>query len=167
MRSVADRLSLQNVVVRVFLSALILCALVIPVMAQSTATLSGTITDATGAAVPNAKVTAINQATGVASGTQSDSAGAYLFPSLPIGKYRIEVTASGFQKAIVPDIDLPVATSVTQNIQLKVGEASGLSRSRLTPLSSTPPRTAWARLSTTSTSRISPSMDATSRTSVF
>jgi len=124
MRSVADRLSLQNVGVRVFFSALILCTLVIPAMAQSSASLIGTITDATGAAVANAKVTAINQATSVASSTQSDSAGAYLFPSLPIGKYRIEVTASGFQKAFVTDLELPVATTVTQNVQLKVGEAS-------------------------------------------
>ena len=54
MRAVANRLSLQNVGVRVFLSALVLCALAIPVMGQSTASLSGTITDATGAAVPNA-----------------------------------------------------------------------------------------------------------------
>ena len=93
-------------------------------MAQSTAGLNGTITDPTGAAVPNAKVTAINQATSVESSTQADSAGAYLFSSLPIGKYRVEVTASGFQKAIVPGIDLPVATSVTQNVQLKIGEAA-------------------------------------------
>src|SRR5947208_15553870 len=99
MRAVANKLSLQNVGVRVFLSALVLCALVSPVMAQSTATLNGTITDATGAAVPNAKVTAINQATNVVSTTLSDSDGAYLFSSLPVGKYRIEVTASGFQKA--------------------------------------------------------------------
>lgn len=93
-------------------------------MAQSTATLSGTITDATGATVPNANVTAINQATGVASITKSDSAGAYLFPSLPIGKYRVEVIASGFQKSSVTDLDLPVATTVTQNVQLKIGETS-------------------------------------------
>ncbi|HVH70706.1 MAG TPA: carboxypeptidase regulatory-like domain-containing protein, partial [Candidatus Dormibacteraeota bacterium] len=62
--------------------------------------------------------------TGVSSTTQTDSAGAYLFPSLPIGIYRIEVTASGFQKAVVTDLDLPVATSVTRNVQLKIGEAS-------------------------------------------
>lgn len=124
MQAVANKLSLQSVAVRVFFSALVLCVLVIPAMAQSTASLNGTITDPTGAAVPNAKVTAIDQATSVASSTQTDSAGAYLFSSLPIGKYHVEVTASGFQKAIVKDLDLPVATSVTQNFQLKVGEAS-------------------------------------------
>lgn len=124
MRAVSKMLSLRSVGARVLFSAALFCALVIPAMGQSTANLSGVITDATGASVPNAKVTAIDQATGVASNSQSDSAGAYLFSSLPIGKYRIEVTASGFQKAIVKDLDLPVATSVTQNFQLKIGEAS-------------------------------------------
>ena len=124
MRAVATKSSLRNAFVSVFFSALLFCVSVAPAMAQSTASLNGTITDATGAGVPNAKVTAINQATSIASSTQSDSAGAYLFPSLPIGKYRIEVTAAGFQKAFVAGLDLPVATSVTQNIQLKVGEAS-------------------------------------------
>lgn len=124
MRAVADTFSFRSVGVRVLLSALVLCASVIPTVGQSTATLSGTITDPAGASVPNAKVTAINQATSVESSTQTDGAGAYLFSSLPIGKYRIEVTVSGFQKALVKDLDLPVATSVTQNFQLKIGEAS-------------------------------------------
>lgn len=124
MRAVADTFSFRSVGVRVLLSALVLCASVIPALGQATATLNGTITDPAGAAVPNARVTAINQATSVESSTQTDGAGAYLFSSLPIGKYRIEVTVSGFQKAIVPSIDLPVATSVTQDVELKIGEAS-------------------------------------------
>jgi hypothetical protein len=65
-----------------------------------------------------------NQGTGVSSTSQTDSAGAYLFPSLLIGIYRIEVAASGFQKAVVSNLDLPVATSVTQNVQLKIGESA-------------------------------------------
>jgi hypothetical protein len=93
-------------------------------LAQSTASLSGTVTDATGAAVPNAKVVATNQATGVESATQTDTAGAYLFPSLSIGIYRIQVTASNFQTAVISNLKLDVATAVTQNIQLKVGAAT-------------------------------------------
>jgi hypothetical protein len=93
-------------------------------LAQSTAALGGTVTDATRAIVPNAKVVATNQATGVESATQTDTAGAYLFPSLPIGIYRIQVTAPGFQSAIVSNLKLDVATAVTQNIQLKIGEAA-------------------------------------------
>lgn len=92
--------------------------------AQSTSSLNGTVTDPTGAAVPNAQVVAKNQATGVETKTATDGAGAFLFPSLPIGTYRIEVTAPSFQMAVVTDLKLSVATAVTQNIQLKVGAVS-------------------------------------------
>ena len=94
------------------------------VLAQSTAALSGTVSDPTGAVIASAKVIAANQATGVESATQTDTAGAYLFPSLPIGIYRIQVTAPGFQSAIVANLRLDVATAVTQNIQLTVGQAT-------------------------------------------
>ncbi|MHB8500787.1 MAG: TonB-dependent receptor [Candidatus Acidiferrales bacterium] len=92
--------------------------------AQSTASLNGTVTDPTGAGIPNAKVSATNQATGVETTTQTDGAGAYLFPTLPIGIYRIEVTAANFQSAVISKISLQVATAVTQNFQLKIGEAT-------------------------------------------
>jgi Carboxypeptidase regulatory-like domain/TonB dependent receptor len=92
--------------------------------AQSTATLDGTVTDASGAVVAGAKVLVKNQATGVESSSQTDNAGAYLFSSLPIGIYHIEVTSSGFQSAVISDLKLEVASSITQNIQMKVGEAS-------------------------------------------
>jgi hypothetical protein len=92
--------------------------------AQSTASLNGTVTDPAGAAVPDAQVVVKNQATGVESSTQTDNAGAYLFPSLPIGIYRVEVTGKGFQTAVVTDLRLDVATAATQNIRLSVGEVS-------------------------------------------
>jgi hypothetical protein len=93
-------------------------------LGQSTASLNGTVTDPTGAVVANAKVVATNQATGVETATQTDAAGVYLLPSLPIGIYRVQVTASGFQSSIISNLRLDVATAVTQNIQLKVGEAT-------------------------------------------
>ncbi len=91
---------------------------------QSTAALSGTVTDPSGAGIPNAKVVAANQATGVASVTQTDAVGSYLFPALPIGVYRIEVRCSGFQTASLANLKLDVATAVTQNVQLKLGVAT-------------------------------------------
>src|SRR5580658_2674226 len=92
--------------------------------AQSTASLNGTVTDSTGATVPSAHVVAKNQATGVESSTQTDNSGAYSFPSLPIGLYRLDVIASGFERSVMADLKLDVATAITQNIQLKVGEVS-------------------------------------------
>src|SRR2546423_8043381 len=90
-------------------------------LAQSTASLSGTVTDASGATVPNTRVVVTNQGTGVTSSTQTDASGAYLFPSLPIGVYRIEGSASSFQTAVIGNVKLEVATAVTQSVQLKVG----------------------------------------------
>lgn len=92
--------------------------------AQSTASLNGTVTDPSGNAVPNAKVSVINEATNVASNSQTDAVGSFLFPSLPIGLYRIEVTAPGFETGIVKDLKLEVASVVTKNVQLKVGQVT-------------------------------------------
>lgn len=114
----------SNFFFRSLLLAILSAVLGSYVFAQSTATLNGTVTDPTGASVANAKVVATNQATGVETTTQTDTAGAYLLPSLPIGIYRIQVTASGFQSSIISGLKLEVASAVTQNIQLKVGEAA-------------------------------------------
>jgi hypothetical protein len=90
--------------------------------AQSTSSLSGTVMDPTGATVPNATVAARNVGTGVEWTSQTDSAGAYLFPSLPIGTYHIEVSVSGFRKGVIEELRLEVATAVTKDIQLEVGQ---------------------------------------------
>ncbi len=92
--------------------------------AQSTATLQGTVSDPSGSAVPGAKVVARNQATGVESQTMTDSAGAYLFPTLSIGAYRLEISATGFESVALKDLKLAVATTVTKNVQLKVGQTT-------------------------------------------
>ena len=122
MQAVAKKLLFRSA--HIFISALLFCASVIPCMAQSTAVLKGTVTDPTGAAVPNAKVVAKNQATGVEWDTQSDSAGSYLIPSLPIGNYNVTVTVPGFQKALIQNIILDAASTVAQNVQLTVGQVS-------------------------------------------
>src|SRR5437879_5943148 len=114
----------RNSFFRAFLLAVFSAVLGASALAQSTASLSGTVSDATGAVVVNAKVVATNQATGVESATQTGTAGAYLFPSLPIGIYRIQVTAPGFQSAIIANLKLEVATAVAQDIQLRIGQAA-------------------------------------------
>src|SRR5438128_1635567 len=91
-------------------------------LAQSTATLQGTVLDPQGGAVPDARVTVRNAATGVERNTQTDSAGYFQVPSLPVGAYRIEIRREGFQTLVVKQIDLDVATIVSQNFELKVGE---------------------------------------------
>src|SRR5437867_3421130 len=115
----------RNLFLRAVLLAALSAVLGTSALAQSTASLSGTVSDATGAVVVNAKVVATKQGTGVESATQTDTAGAYLFPSLPIGIYRVQATAPGFQSAIISNLKLEVATAVVQNIQLRIDHAAG------------------------------------------
>ena len=91
---------------------------------QSTASLSGTVTDSTGAAIPGATVTVKNQATGIESSITTDTAGAYLFPTLSIGTYRLEIKATNFQGVVLTDVQLQVASAQVRDVQLKVGEAT-------------------------------------------
>jgi hypothetical protein len=115
-------MSNRNFFLRALLMVVLSAVLGSNVLAQSTAVLKGTVTDATGAAVPHAKVVAKNQATGVEWNTESDNAGSYLVPSLPIGNYEVSVTVAGFQRAIMQNITLGAATTITQNVQLQVGQ---------------------------------------------
>ena len=92
--------------------------------AQSTATLQGTVTDPTGGAIPNATVVVTNRATGVRLETKSDSAGVYLFPPLSIGLYDLEISAAGFQTTVIKKLKLDVATTVTKNAALSIGQTS-------------------------------------------
>lgn len=93
-------------------------------LAQGNATLTGTVTDQTGAVVGNAAVTATNVATNVPSTTQTNGDGLYRFPALPVGAYKIEIEASGFKASVVENIVLTVAQTVTQDVKLEVGGQS-------------------------------------------
>ena len=67
------------------------------VLAQSTAEIRGIVQDQSGAIVPGATVTAINELTGLERTTTSDSGGRFNIPRLPVGNYRVEVKVDGFR----------------------------------------------------------------------
>ena len=90
---------------------------------QSTATLSGTVTDPSGAVVVNAKVTVHSLGTGLDRVVDTDSAGLYVVPSLQPGDYKIQATATGFSTYTVPKVTLDVARGVTVNMRLAVSSA--------------------------------------------
>src|SRR4051794_22713954 len=87
-------------------------------------TLTGTVTDTTGAVVAGAKITITEQATGVKDVVEADSTGTYVRPLLKPGTYTVEVEATGFRKTIQRDILLNGGDRVGVNIQLTVGDLS-------------------------------------------
>src|SRR6202171_1452966 len=96
-----------------------------PIHAQVTgATLAGTVTDPSGAQVPNAGVSIKNRATGVARDITTDSAGFYSAPNLLPGIYDITITASGFSTSEQTGLTLTVGASQVLNVSLKIGEVT-------------------------------------------
>ena len=75
---------------------------------QATGSISGTITDATGAAVPSAKVTVTAPATGASRSTTTNESGEYIVPLLGVANYNIQVDLQGFQTAKADDVRLQV-----------------------------------------------------------
>lgn len=87
------------------------------------ATITGRVTDPSGAAVPNAKVTATNVATKVSAVTKTNSVGNYTLPYLPIGNYIVKAEKAGFKVGTVPGVTLTINLTATVNIHLQVGAA--------------------------------------------
>lgn len=95
------------------------------VFAQSTVTggINGKVTDPQGAVVPNAKVIATNLGTNSVVTVMSNSEGEFRVPNLQPGKYRIEVSGSGFAPAKADNITVEVSTTTSVDIPLTVGTA--------------------------------------------
>ena len=89
-----------------------------------TATLLGTVTDNTGAAVPGATVTILENATGIPHTSVSNESGNYTFPDLPPGSYSVSAEAKGFKKEVRSAVDLVVNTSTRVDLSLQPGTIS-------------------------------------------
>jgi Carboxypeptidase regulatory-like domain len=108
------------------------CLLVLSALLSSTlllaqrdlGTITGTVTDPTGSAVPNAKLTITEDATGVSYTAQSNAAGNYTLPTLKPGTYTVTVEASGFQKAEQKGVLINPGAPTTVNMTLQVGNAA-------------------------------------------
>jgi hypothetical protein len=101
---------------------LAICGL--PVFGQviTTGSISGTVTDPTGAVVPNATVTAKNKATGKESTATTSDSGNFNIPQVSAGLFTVTVQAtSGFKKSQVTDVKVDVGTPTTVNVVLELG----------------------------------------------
>ena len=88
------------------------------------ATLSGTVTDPSGAGIPNAHLSIKNTATGVTTDVTTDSAGFYTVPNLTPSTYEVTTTAQGFTTQLATGITLTVGAQQTLNIPMQVGQVT-------------------------------------------
>lgn len=102
-------------------AGLVILFAAIAVYGQTAGKLIGQVSDSTSAAIPNAKVTATNTATGQIRTINSDSAGSYAIPDLPIGKYNVTAEHEGFATLQKTDIEITVSQVATLNFTLQPG----------------------------------------------
>src|SRR5262249_49968161 len=112
---------LERIIVSV---SLLFCALTCTSWAQSTAQLSGTVKDQSGAVLPGVEVTATQTATGSKRSVLTNETGSYVLTNLPVGPYRLDAAFLGFRTFAQTGIVLQVDSNPVININLEVGQVS-------------------------------------------
>jgi len=84
----------------------------------------GTITDQSGASIPNATVVLANMETGVTRTATTDTSGSYRFPNVLVGRYEIQVTAAGFLNQKIKNLVVELNRTLTSNVTLQVGQVT-------------------------------------------
>jgi len=96
-----------------------------PVMGQAVnATLLGTVTDSSGAAVANVKVTITETNTGISHASQTNDSGNYVFPDLPPGTYKVIAELAGFKRESRAGVDLIVNSTERVDLVLQPGDVT-------------------------------------------
>lgn len=108
----------------VFLLLLLGAPAITPAFSQGTASLSGTVSDATGAVIPGATITLTNEATGATRVATSGPDGTYMFALVQPGTYRVEFKMQGFKTAVRENVALPIGTNQVLSVTLELGEIS-------------------------------------------
>lgn len=117
-----SRLGRLSIVVFAFL----MCAWLLPAAARAAESgrITGTVTDQSGAVIPNAKVHLVSDATHTAQDTETGGDGSYSFPVVPVGSYTIKVTANGFTPVAKTGIVVTISGSLTEDFALAIGAQS-------------------------------------------
>ena len=92
--------------------------------ADSDSTLTGRVIDASDRAVAGAEIVVRNLATLVERSVTTNSEGIYEIPVLPVGTYRMRVSAPGFRMSIVEELKTDVAQTLVQEVRLEIGDMS-------------------------------------------
>jgi hypothetical protein len=107
-----------------FCVAGLLLAPTVKAQTAASATVVGTITDQSGAAIPSATVTLTNVATSTSLTAISNTSGQYTFPTVTPGTYRVQATKQGFKNAAVQGVVVEISKSYLVNITMQVGEVT-------------------------------------------
>ncbi len=108
----------------VLFRAFVIISLAASAFGSTTSTLTGRVTDPSGAVVPGTKVTATNVDTNISSSTQTNEVGLYVIPDLPPGRYRMILQKQGFETIVKPDVVLHVADVIGLNFSMQIGSVS-------------------------------------------
>ncbi len=103
---------------------LAICVLSIPAIAQFRSSIEGTVTDATGAVVPDAQITLTNVDTGIVQAAKTNGDGLFRFPSLPPGRYKVTAAKQGFATTTQENITLLAEEILSVPLSLKTGNVS-------------------------------------------
>jgi hypothetical protein len=110
---------------RILMLFVVLLSLVTVSSAQTiTASITGVVTDPSGAVIPKAKVVATNTGTNVTFETATNDGGLYTFPFLPVGTYNVTVEISGFKKSVLGPFKLEVNQIARVDARLELGDAT-------------------------------------------
>src|SRR5690242_11049823 len=122
---VAPVITARTKICSLWISALLFSYVCVPFSAaQVSASLSGQITDPSGAAVFAASVTAKNLDTEISRAVPTDQSGRYRFVALPVGPYEVRVTKEGFAEGIRSGIRLVIGQDATVDVGLRVGKVT-------------------------------------------
>src|SRR6266545_5499984 len=115
---------MKRILATFLIGSLVLIATCTDGWAQSTAQISGSVADQSGAVLPGAEITAMQIETGVSRSTITNEAGHYVLPNLPLGPYRLEAGLPGFRTFVQTGLVLQVNSSPVINPVLEVGQVS-------------------------------------------
>ncbi|HSU31515.1 MAG TPA: carboxypeptidase regulatory-like domain-containing protein [Bryobacteraceae bacterium] len=106
--------------------SLLIMLSVFPVVAQTTNNQSilGTVQDSSGATVPNAVVSVVNEDTKLSRSATSNQSGNYVIADLPIGYYDVSAIAQGFKKFVLTKVNVSVGQQATVNVTLQLGDVN-------------------------------------------
>src|SRR5499426_244508 len=100
------------------------CLMAEPLLAGPTATLTGRVTDTSGAVIVGVKVEATNVETNVTFPGETNAEGLYTIPNLPPGTYRVIVQKFAFRTIVKPDVELHIQDVIALNFSMELGSVT-------------------------------------------